>query len=93
MQAHALFPQQSGLLRRALDIAGEVAAREVTPDHADAAIAQREHEAGADHAEHHAHEISEIDDHQHDGAGQAPTPAKELCAGERSVSARMVAPR
>ncbi len=72
MQAHAFFPQQPGLLPRALDIAREVAAGEVAADHADAAIAQREHEAGADHPIVHAHRIAEIDDHQHDGAGQGP---------------------
>ena len=93
MQPHALFLQQPGLLRRPLDIAREFLTREVAADDADAAIAQREHQAGADHAEHNAHEISEIDDHEHDGPDQAPIPSKERCAGECSVSAMMVAPR
>ena len=37
---------------------------------ADAAIAQREHEAGADDAEHDAHEVAEIDDDEHHGERQ-----------------------
>jgi hypothetical protein len=72
MDALALLAQQPRLLGRALDIAGELLPRQVAPDHADAAIAQSEHQAGADHADHHAHEISEIDDDQRHHAGQRP---------------------
>ncbi len=75
------------LLGRALDIAGEFVAREVAPDHADAAVAQREHEAGADDAEHHAHEIAEIDDHEHHHHGQRAQSVHERCAGEAASSA------
>ena len=75
MDALALLAQQSRLLRRALDIAGEFLPREVAADHADAAIAQREHEAGADHAEHDAHEISEIDDDERHRPRSAPIPS------------------
>src|SRR5680860_1193515 len=64
MDALALLAQQTRLLGRALDIARELLPCEVPPDHADAAIAQREHEAGADDAKHDTHEITEIDDDQ-----------------------------
>ena len=72
VNALALLAQQPRLLRRALDIAGEFLPRQVAPDHADTAIAQREHQAGADHADHHAHEIAKIDDDQRHHAGKRP---------------------
>ena len=72
VDALALLAQQAGLLGRTLDIAGELLTREVPPDHADPAVAQREHQAGADDADHHAHEITEIDDDQRHHPGQRP---------------------
>src|SRR5262245_8880536 len=72
VDALALLAQQPRLLRRPLDIARKILAREMTPDDADAAIAQREHQAGADHAEHDAHEIAEIDDDERHDTGEAP---------------------
>src|SRR5262245_19539171 len=72
VNALALLSQEPRLLRRTLDIAREFLAREMTPDDADAAITQREHQAGADHAEHDAHEIAEIDDDERHDPGQAP---------------------
>src|SRR3990170_8007639 len=72
MDALALLAQQTRLLGRALDIARELLAREVAPDHADAAIAHRKHEAGADDADHDTHEITEIDDDQRHHSGERP---------------------
>ncbi len=80
MHALALVVQQACLLGRAFHIAGKFVAGEMTADHADAAIAQREQQAGADHAEHHADQITEIADGEHDGDG------------EREIGARALAP-
>ena len=93
MDALALLAQQPGLLRRALDIAGELLAREVAADHADAAIAQREHQAGADDAEHDAHEIAEIDDDERHRRRSSAHSVQERCAGASQSSTKITAPR
>src|SRR5450755_2403486 len=72
MHTPALLAQKLGLFGCPLDIAGKFLPREVAADDADAAVAQREHEAGGDDAEHHAHEVTEIANHEHDHYGKGP---------------------